>query len=227
MTTVLITGANRGIGLELTRHYAGEGATVHACCRTPSEARELSGIAGSVHIHQLDTTDHGRLGELAKEISEPIDIVIANAGIYGLPDEDQSFEKVSAENLSRTLEVNLTGTVETLRAFLPHARRSEGKKLVAITSKMGSIADASQGAVAYRVSKTALNMAMTCAAAELKGEGIAVGTLHPGWVRTDMGGPNGNISPEESAKGLAKVIEGLKPSDKATFTSFSGEDLPW
>lgn len=227
MTTVLITGANRGIGLELARHYASEGAKVHACCRSPASADTLKAIAGDVTIHALDTTDHDQLTSVADAITDPVDIIIANAGVYGRSRTEQRFEALSADELNYTLDVNVTGTLKTLQAFLPHVRKGSAKKLVAITSKMGSIEDASGGAIAYRASKTALNMVMSAGAFELNSEGIAVGTLHPGWVRTDMGGPNGSISPEESAKGLAKVIDSLQPSDKAAFLDYSGKEIPW
>ncbi|MEE4209165.1 MAG: SDR family oxidoreductase [Parvularcula sp.] len=227
MSTVLITGANRGIGLALTQHYAGAGHRVHATCRNPSEAEDLNAVNGEVTVHELDTTDHEAIRRLAQSVDEPIDVLIANAGIYGPDRGGQSFAQVSAEALMRTMEVNLVGTLMTIQSFLPHVKKSAGKKVVAITSKMGSIADASGQAVAYRTSKTALNMAMCCAANELKAEGIAVGTLHPGWVRTDMGGPNGLIGTEESAAGLAKVIDGLQPADKAAFLDYKGETIPW
>ncbi|GGY47030.1 SDR family oxidoreductase [Parvularcula lutaonensis] len=227
MTTVLITGANRGIGLALARHYAGEGARVHATCRRPAAAEELRRLSGDVNIHALDTTHHDEIATLAETIDEAVDIVIANAGIYGPDRSRQSFVELDADTVRMTMEVNLIGTIKTLQAFLPHTRRSQEKKLVAISSKVGSIADASGGAIAYRMSKTALNMAMCCAAYELKGEGIAVGTLHPGWVRTDMGGPNALIDPDESARGLVQVIRDLKPGDKATYKDYKGEDIPW
>jgi NAD(P)-dependent dehydrogenase (short-subunit alcohol dehydrogenase family) len=227
MSTVLITGANRGIGLELVRHYAGGGNRVHATCRRPEEAGDLDAIDGDVTVHELDTTDHEALERLGATITEAIDIVIANAGIYGPDKGSQSFADVTPGALLKTAEVNLVGTVKTLQTFLPHVLKSEGRKLVAITSKMGSIGDASGNAVAYRTSKTALNMAMCCAANELKEKGIAVGTLHPGWVRTDMGGPNGNIDAPESARGLAGIIDRLQPSDKAAFLDYKGDEIPW
>lgn len=227
MTVVLITGANRGIGLELARHYAGKGARVHACCRDPERADDLLGVVGDVSVHGLDTTDEAAVSALAAKIDEPIDIVIANAGIYGKEGADQSFASLDLDGLRHTFEVNTIGTIRTLQAFLPHARRSTGKTLVAITSKMGSISDASGGVVAYRVSKCALNMAMAAAAHELEGEGISVATLHPGWVRTRMGGPHGLVSAEESAAGLARVIAGLRPGPKAPFLDYSGKEIPW
>ena len=227
MKTVLITGANRGIGLALSRHYAAEGARVHATCRHPQDAGELAAIRGDVTVHALDVRDDEALAGLARTISEPIDIVVANAGIYGPDRRAQGFETVDAAGLRETMEVNLIATIATLQAFLPHVRQSTEKKLVAISSKVGSIADASGGSIAYRTSKTALNMAMCCAAYELKDEGIAVGTLHPGWVRTDMGGPNGLIDAEESARGLAKVIASLRPGEKAAYLDYKGDLIPW
>lgn len=227
MTTVLITGANRGIGLELVKHYLSAGARVHACCRNPGAADALRALSGDLVIHALDTTDHAAVEALGTSVSEAVDIVIANAGVYGQSRTGQSFSDLTADELSYVLNVNTVSTLKTLQAFLPHVRKSAGKKMVAITSKMGSIADASGGAVAYRASKTALNMIMSVGAYELKNDGIAVGTLHPGWVRTDMGGPNGMISPEESARGLAAVIETLEPSDEATFKDYSGAPIGW
>ncbi|MEM9284658.1 MAG: SDR family oxidoreductase [Pseudomonadota bacterium] len=227
MNTVLITGANRGIGLELTKRYAANGAKVHACCRHPHDADDLKALDGDIAVHALDTADHAATDDLASTIDEPIDIVIANAGVMGKDSSDQSFSSLDLTNLRYTLEINTVGAVKTLQAFLPHVKRSQGKKLVAITSKMGSIDDATGGYIAYRASKTALNMALSCAAFELQNEGIAVGALHPGWVRTRMGGPNGTISVEESAEGLITVIEGLEPANKAPFLSYDGTDIAW
>jgi len=227
MPTVLITGANRGIGLALTTVYADQGATVHACCRTPDNAGDLKAIKGDVTVHGLDTTDNAALNTLASSLSGPIDILIANAGVYGKPDADQTFAGMDPDGLRFTLEVNFIATLMTIKAFLPHLRQATDAKAVAITSKMGSITDASGGSVAYRSSKTALNMAMAVGAQELCSDGIALATLHPGWVRTDMGGPNGLISAEDSAAGLAEVISSLKPCEKAPFLDYAGKTIPW
>ena len=227
MPNVLITGANRGIGLELTRQYAKDGWQVFACCRTPSQAEDLRAVEGKVSIHALDVADARATERLAKEIDAPLDVVIANAGVYGPGSEAQTFGRLDLDGLRDTIETNTIGTLRTLQAFLPHVKRSERRKLVAITSQMGSIEDASGGSTAYRVSKTALNMAVAVAAAEVKSDGVAMAILHPGWVRTDMGGPSGKISPEESAEGLRRVIDGLTPSDKAPFLTYAGKTLPW
>lgn len=227
MPTVLITGANRGIGLALTRHYATDGARVHACCRNPEDARDLDAVNGEVQIHALDTTDHGTVDALAAAIDEPIDIVIANAGTYGGSAQGQTFGNLDFDAMRHAFDVNTIGTLKTLKAFLPQVRRSEARTLVAISTKMASIADASGGVIAYRASKAALNMAMCCLAYEVKDEGVAVGTLHPGWVRTRMGGENALITTEESARGLAGVIANLEPGDKAPFKDYRGETIPW
>ena len=227
MPSVLITGANRGIGLELARQYAAEGYTVHACCRKPDEARELKAVDGAVHVHALDVTDHQAVDRLAGLIDGPLDVVIANAGVYGPSSDAQTFGSLDYAALRDTMETNTIGAVKTLEAFAPHAKRSSEKKMAAITSEMGSIGDASGGSTAYRASKAALNMALAVAAPELKRDGVAVALFHPGWVQTDMGGPNARITPEVSAKGLRERIGGLQPADKAPFLAYDGREIPW
>ncbi len=208
MPTALITGANRGIGLALTRQYASEGYRVHACCRTPSEADELTAVEGDVTVHALDVTDHAATDRLAGEVAGPIDVLIANAGVYGPKAEAQSFGSLDYDGLRRTFETNTLGALKTLEAFAEHVAKAKGK-MVAMTSKMGSIDDASGGMIAYRATKAALNMGVCMAAAAMQDRGVAVAVVHPGWVRTDMGGPNGLISAEESAEGIRR--EGALP----------------
>ena len=227
MPTALITGANRGIGLELARQYAADGYTVHACCRNPNQASDLRAVTGDVHVHALDVTDHGAVDRLAADLDAPLDVVIANAGVYGPSSEAQSFGSLDYAGLRDTLEVNTLGAVKTIEAFAPHAARSEQKKMAAVTSEMGSIADASGGAIAYRASKAALNMALAVAAPAVRDQGVAVGLFHPGWVQTDMGGPNARITAEESARGLKAQVAALQPSDKAPFLAYDGRELPW
>lgn len=227
MPTALVTGANRGIGLELVRAYAADGYRVHACCRAPGGATELDAVAGDVTVHALDVTDHGAVDALAASIGEPVDVLIANAGVYGPKSEAQGFGSLDYGALRSTIETNTIGAIKTCEAFLPHVARSEGKKMVAITSQMGSIGDASGGSIAYRASKTALNMAMAVAAHDVKDQGVAVGLIHPGWVRTDMGGPNGKVTPADSAAGIKAQVGKLRPSDKAPFVTYDGRALPW
>ena len=227
MPTVLITGANRGIGLELTRGYAGDGYAVHACCRTPDDADALRAVQGDVRVHALDVTDHAATDELAAELTGPIEVVIANAGVYGPGSEAQAFGSLDYDGMRRAFETNTFGAIKTMEAFAEHVARAEGGRMVAITSKMGSIDDASGGMIAYRAAKAALNMATAMAAAAMAPRGVAVAVVHPGWVRTDMGGPNGLVSPEESAAGIRRVIAGLRPAEKAPFLAYDGQEIPW
>ncbi len=229
MPNILITGANRGIGLEFVRQYAADGWTVHATCRSPEGAEDLNSVAGEVTVHMLDVKDRRAIRQLADSLDMPFDIVIANAGIGGRkPDGSmQTFGELHYESWLETLEVNTLGATATAEAFAPHLKRSEQKKLVCISSQMGSIDDTSGGAVAYRTSKAALNMAMQASAAMLNADGIATVVLHPGWVKTEMGGSMAPLSPENSVKGMRQVIDTLAPTERATFLNYTGSEIPW
>ena len=224
MTTVLITGANRGIGLEFAKQYASDGWKVHACCRKPDEAKDLGALEGDIKIHALDVTDHSAVKALAKDVSEPLDALIVNAG-HGTRGEGE-FGRYDYDIWRRFMDVNLYGSVATVEAFAPHVKKSKGK-IAFLSSKMGSIGDASGGAMAYRTSKTALNMAVRVVAAALAGDGVAVGVFHPGWVKTDMGGPNALITTEHSVAGLRALIDNLKPDPAPPFLNYDGEKIPW
>jgi NAD(P)-dependent dehydrogenase (short-subunit alcohol dehydrogenase family) len=227
MSTILITGANRGIGLELTRIYAAEGHTVIATARDPDKADDLKAVKGDVQIHALDVRDRPAIVDLASQVPGP-HIVIANAGIFGprRGDPGQTLGQLDYPAWAEVFDVNVLGAMATLEAFLPALRSNKGKA-VAITSLMGSIGDASGGFYAYRSSKAALNMAVQAFAHDVARDQIAVGLLHPGWVETDMGGAGAPVSPADSAKGLRRVIESLQPSGSAPFLNFRGESLPW
>lgn len=227
MPSILITGANRGIGLEFARQYAAEGWAVHATCRNPDKAKDLNNIKG-VMVHGLEVTDHPQIDALAAKLDAPFDIVIANAGVSGPRENNvQIFGSLDYDEWRNVFDVNVFAAVKTLEAFTPHLERGKHKKMVAISSKMGSIADTSGGSTLYRTSKTALNMAMTAAAADLAQRGIAVGVLHPGWVQTDMGGPSAMITPSQSVAGMRDVIDGMAPAEKAHFIGYNGEVIPW
>ena len=226
MPTVLVTGANRGIGLELTRQYAADGGAVHATARRPDGADALRAVSGDVTVHALDATDHGGIDALAAALDGPIDIVVANAGVYGPKGDAQSIGSLDYDAMRAALETNTLGALKTLEAFLPHAERASGT-LAAVTSKMGSVADASSGAVIYRVSKAALNMGVAMMAPAAKERGVAVALIHPGWVRTDMGGEGGLVSAGESAEGIRARIAEAAPADKPRFVAFDGQDIPW
>ena len=225
MPTVLITGANRGIGLEFARQYAADGWKVLATCRAPETAKALEAITGDVTVIALDINNRDAIRSAAERLETELNVLIANAGVYGPPASGQSFGSLDYDGWAATLQTNLLGAVATLEAFAP--RLSRDAKAVAISSQMGSIEDASSGSFAYRTSKAALNMAMTLIGAELAPRNIAVATLHPGWVQTDMGGPNAAISTETSVSGLRHVIATLKPATKAPFLNYAGKVLPW
>lgn len=226
MPTVLITGANRGIGLEFTRQFAADGWAVHASCRNPDNADELNAVEGDVTVYKADITSESDLAAFAGAVSGPVDLLIANAGVMGPNGDAQEFGSLDFDGWDETFRVNTMGPLRTAEAFLPAVEKAKGK-IVAITSKMGSIEDASSGRIIYRSTKCGLNMAMNMVAAACASKGIAVATLHPGWVRTDMGGPNGLIDTTESVSGLRKVIDGLAPQETAPFLDYAGKTIPW
>ncbi len=229
MPSVLITGANRGIGLEFARQYAGEGWQVHATARDLTCAEALAGLDGDITLYELDVRDVEAIKALADEIDVPLDIVIANAGVSGrtsLAEKPGQLGALEFDNWRQVLDVNLIGAAATCEAFAPHVEKAGGK-MVAISSQLGSNANSFFGSYAYNISKAALNMAMNLIAIELAPRGVAVGTLHPGWVQTDMGGEQAPVTPAQSVSGLRKVISGLIVSEKAHFLDYQGEALPW
>lgn len=231
MPTVLVTGSNRGIGLEFCRQYAEAGWKVLACCRRPEQASDLHGLAierASVSIHQLDLENFDQIDALAHALaSEPIDVLINNAGVYGGSSRNV-LGALDYDLWARVLKINAQAPVRMTEAFLPHVLRSQRKLVVAITSLMGSMGDnSSGGAIIYRTSKAALNAAMKSIAIDLKPRGVGVMILHPGWVKTDMGGANAPTSPAESVTGLRRVIDGFTPGDSGRFLDFRGRELPW
>ena len=227
MPTVLVAGANRGIGLEFVRQYAADGWEVVAGCRRPDEASELTALAdgGRVTVHAVDVADATEVASFKAAVGErPLDLVIANAGVYG--GGEQAFGEVDFDEMSHTLAVNTVGPVRVAEAFAD--RLARGGRLVAITSQMGSIADnASGGHIAYRASKAGLNAAWRSVALALAPKGVTAVVMHPGWVATDMGGGSAPTTPEQSVSGMRKVIDGLSAADAGTFRSFDGKVIPW
>jgi len=222
----MITGANRGVGFELARRYAADGWRVLATCRDPAKAAGIKGLAGDVHIHQLDVTDNVRTDALAKELEgEAIDVLINNAGV-----SDMRMERVNGVDYDRwenSFRINTMAPHKLSDAFAAHVARSKTKVIVSISSRMGSIELNGGGDYAYRSSKAALNSVMKGLAGDLRGRGITVCVLHPGWVRTDMGGQGADIEVGESAAGLHAVIAGLGRDDSGRFFNYDGTELPW
>lgn len=228
MATVLITGANRGIGLEMVKLYAARGDTVLACCRNPGAASELAGVGGDVEIHPLDVADGASVAALADTLSgRTIDTLINNAGILGPDYEDQTATKIDFDGWLETLAVNTVGPVRVMHALLDNLRASDHPRLVTITSQMGALSlDMTMG-YGYCASKAGLNKFMKLAAIDLRDEGIHVCVIHPGWVQTDMGGKEADITPQASAAGIVETIDKLDAGTTGSFWKWNGEVHDW
>lgn len=222
--TVLITGANRGLGLEFARQLDALGYTVIGTARSPDKATELQALG--VRVEQLDVADPASVAGLAQRLDGVgIDILINNAGFFdrnegGLADLDFKV-------LEHTLAVNTLGPLRVTQALLPNLRLGGRKTVVNLSSQMGSMTTNGGGYLSYRTSKAALNQATVTLARELDEEGFICVVVHPGWVRTRMGGQNATYSPGESAEGLIEVIRGLTPADSGRFLDLHGQDLAW
>ncbi len=222
--TVLITGANRGLGLEFARQYAADGWKVIGTARKPAQADALTEL--DVRVLQLDVTDLHSVGALADSLGNaPVDLLINNAGIFP---RVGTIENVNYDDYMRTLAVNTAGPMLVASAVLPNLRQGEGKKIVNITSQLGSI-ELNNGSnfYGYRESKAALNMFSKTLAGELGPEGFIVLALHPGWVATDMGGPSAPLTPEQSVTSMRAVIGGITADDNGGYRSYDGEAVPW
>jgi len=232
MNTTLITGAKRGIGLEFCRQYAADGWRVLACSRRPEKSDALAGLAaqypGQVEIHALDVADNAQIDRLSQELSsESIDLLINDAGIY--PDSDsRGFGHTDYADWIQAFRVNTMAPLKMAEAFAAQLTRSKHKVIVTITSKMGSIADnRGGGSYLYRSSKAGVNMVVKNLSIDLLSVGIKVAVFHPGWVKTDMGGPNAMISPEQSVSGMRQVISRLTLADSGKFFGYDGQVIPW
>jgi NAD(P)-dependent dehydrogenase (short-subunit alcohol dehydrogenase family) len=222
--TLLITGANRGIGLELARQYAEAGWQVIGTARTPDAATSLA--AAGAKIMQLDVTDQTSVERLAKELADqPIDVLINNAGTQPL---FWSLAEIDVERFATALDVNTLGPVRVVRALLPNLRAGRSRKIINVSTNLSSIAGNTEGGFyGYRESKTALNMFTRSLAVELGPEGFICIVLHPGWVRTDMGGPDASLEVTESARGIRHVIDNLRPEDNGSLRTYDGKMMAW
>ena len=225
MPTVLVTGANRGIGLEFVKSFAADGWRVHACARNVEKAKEVRALEGDVVCHKLDVTNGLKVANLARSLAEePIDILINNAGQRG---PKTAFGETDYDAWASVLLVNTLAPLRLVERFIGHVEKSERKLVVNISSRLGSIAECSGDDYIYRSSKAALNMVTKTLSRDLQDRGVTVVSLHPGWVRTDMGGSAAAISPGESVAGIRKVIDGLTAKDSGGFFNFDGTPLEW
>ena len=229
-SVVVITGANRGLGLEFCRQYLAGGARVYACSRSPEKASALLELKQSygeaLEIVPLDVSNPIMLANLPYVIEEPIDILINNAGIYG--PKGLAFGEYKPDDWAEVLKVNTIAPMMVVQTLADKVAASQEKKIVLVSSKMGSIADnQSGGSYIYRSSKAAINAVGKSLAIDLAEQGIKVAIVHPGWVQTDMGGANGLIDAKTSITGLCEVIEDLSDSNSGEFFNYDGTLIPW
>jgi NAD(P)-dependent dehydrogenase (short-subunit alcohol dehydrogenase family) len=224
--TILITGANRGIGLEFARVFAEEGWRVHGCCRHPEKAKALKAIEGEVICHRMDVTDGLQVAGVARELAdEPIDLLLNNAGVL---EKRADFGDTPFSDWAGVLQVNTIAPLRLAERFVKHVAAGDRKLIVNISSKMGSIGyNDAGGEYVYRSSKAALNMVSKGLSVDLAPKGITVVAFHPGWVQTDMGGPGARLTPQESVAAMCAVIANLGPEDSGKFLNYDGSELPW
>jgi NAD(P)-dependent dehydrogenase (short-subunit alcohol dehydrogenase family) len=231
MPSLVITSANRGLGFEFARQFAGEGWRVYAACREPDSASELQRLAetsnGMIDTLPLDVTDLTSVKAAAAKLDgQSIDVLLNSAGIVGK--SGQTIGSIDYASWAKVLDVNTLGPMRVAEALADCVARSARKLIVTISSGMGSLADnTSGGSIAYRSSKAAVNMVMRSVAIDLAPRGITCVLVNPGWVRTDMGGPRATLTPAESVAALRRLIETLGPAQSGKFFHYDGSEYPW
>lgn len=236
MPTVMITGSNRGLGLEFVRQYLDTGWDVIASCRKPGSAtvlRQLQEQHERLQVEALDVGDFDAVDALAARLrNRAIDLLINNAGVFGPKrgsdgDYRQSFGQIDYEIMTGVLRINALAPLKVAEAFLDHVAASGQKKIVTISSGLGSIGGTDTGLYAYRASKAAVNMLMATLANELRDKGVIVTVFNPGWVKTDMGGADASLGVEDSISRLRGRIAALTGADSGAFLNYDGDRLPW
>jgi NAD(P)-dependent dehydrogenase (short-subunit alcohol dehydrogenase family) len=229
MPSMMITSANRGLGLEFARQYAADGWRIFAACRNPNAAGDLHALTrtGSVTVFPMDVTDLSSVRYAAAGLKdESIDVLLNSAGIIGKP--GQRTGHIDYESWEQVLNVNTLGPLRVTEAFVEHVARGERKLIVTITSGLGSLTDnTSGGSIPYRSSKAAVNMAMRSAAIDLAPRGIACVLVNPGWVKTDMGGPGAPLTPSESVAALKSLIATFGLAHSGKFFHYDGREYAW
>ena len=217
MSTVMIIGASRGIGLELVKQYAAAGWRVHATTRTPERPGALGELTGDIVLHELEVRKSDQIASLVKAVSdEAIDVLIHNAGV--------SDRRMSRDEV---MQINAEAPINVAQALLPAVKRSTQKKIVLVSSQLGARHGSSRSLGTYGDSKAALNDALRGLAPEWGQNDLIAIVLHPGWVRTDMGGRHASLSVEESVSGICKVISQLTPAEHGRFWSWNGREHAW
>ena len=238
MPTLLITGANRGLGLNLLKLYDQEGWTIHACCRNPDSAVDLQAIAdvsaGRVTLHTLDVEDPSTITGLQTALgATPIDMLINMAGYLGEkalrePEGLQPFGVTDYDIMEKAYRINCVGPLRVCEALVGNVEGSDRKTIINISSIVGSIGGDNFGNFyMYRPSKTALNAITHAMAINLKDRGITVIPFHPGFTKTDMGGPTADIEIEDSVTGIKAVLDKVTIADTGRYLTWDGGELPW
>ena len=228
MPTVLVTGANRGLGIEFVRQYLADGWEAIATCRDPDGAAELKGLSSPrLAVLKMDVTEPAEIQAAARALGDrPIDVLLNNAGYEGpLP---TTLGALQLDEFRRVLATNTIGPLAVAEAFFEAVRRSERKLLVTISSRMGSIGrNKAGGSYFYRASKAGVNAALRSLAIDIQGSGVAAVMIHPGVVHTGMGGPHAHFHPPESVAAVRRAIAGLSAADNGRFLNYDGSDIPW
>jgi NAD(P)-dependent dehydrogenase (short-subunit alcohol dehydrogenase family) len=223
LAVVFITGGGRGIGQELALQYAAAGDRVIVGVR---DSRAVGNRLSGIEVLELDVSDYASVAALARALSAvDIDLLINNAGVIG--PSQQSARQMDFSGFAEALAINTLGPLRVTQALLPNLRRAPNAKLAVLTSKMGSLSYAKSDRVAYRASKAAANKVTQCLATDLQEEGIAVAAIHPGWVRTEMGGADADIDAADSAVGIRTVIANISLSNTGRFWNYDGAELAW
>ena len=225
MTSILITGVNRGIGQELARAALGKGWTVYGSVRTRQQAGGMAKALPGLKPLVFDVTDREAISDAASGLEGPLDIVINNAGIIG-PDRQSPLD-MDFDGFAQTLAVNTLAPLAISQALLPHLRQSTGGRIVTISSQMAWMGYAKSDRIAYRASKSAVNKVMQGLATDLEPEGISVCVIDPGWVKTDMGGEDADNNPLDVAEGILKIADSLTVSHTGKFFKWTGEERPF
>ena len=231
MKTVLITGANRGIGLEHVRRFAARGAQVFATARSPSEAGELKALAadsdGRIEVLAYEASDPEAPARLKVALGDtPLDLLFANAGAMG--EKGQSFGSVNVEIVLHLIRINALAPLKLVEALADNVARSQRTLVAFQSSLMGSVSDnGSGGYYAYRLAKGALNMIARNVANDLRSRGVIAVALHPGWVQTRMGGERAPVTVENSVTGQQRLLDSLTLAESGRFFNYDGKELPW
>ena len=236
MPSMLVTGASRGLGLEMVRQFVGDGWRIYACCRTPDTATDLAALAddsaGAISLHTLDVSKPAQIAALADEFrGTPIDMLVNNAGLLGCTIDDQAPATFGTIDYEAWLEVHEINTMSPLRvteAFVDHVAQSDMKLLFFMSTHMGSITDLADGGLySYRSSKAALNLLVKALSIDLAPRGVRTIAVHPGWVSTDMGSPAAPVTPPQSIAGIRRVVAGYGDGQTGRFYQYDGKELPW